>query len=338
MTDSISGFRNSGNNVKGVSFYNHKYFKPSKLIRKFNLNRPLDSFSNMFEFIFTYPIFFVYTMIQLYRSDIIYWIQEPPFPKMFWLKYTKLLNKKNLVEYIGGDIRCPQILMKINPFYREVLSSGNYEYHKIDNNGKKSLIQKQFSSIKAIPIVNHEMSLFLNKGFHSNFILAYTKFDVKSITPIYPSKNNSKPLIIHSPTAPYAKGSNIIREVINRLEQSFEFEYKMLYNMPKDEVSSFVEKCDIFIDQIIIGSYGLSSIEAMAYGKPSMCYILDEVFENGLDRDCPIVNVNPDTFEEALINLLKSPNLRHSIGIKSRQFVEKYHDTLKICEQILNQI
>ena len=68
----------------------------------------------MFEFIFTYPIFFVYTMIQLYRSDIIYWIQEPPFPKMFWLKYTKLLNKKNLVEYIGGDIRCPQILMKIN--------------------------------------------------------------------------------------------------------------------------------------------------------------------------------------------------------------------------------
>ena len=94
----------------------------------------------------------------------------------------------------------------------------------------------------------------------------------------------------------------------------------------------------IFIDQIIIGSYGLSSIEAMAYGKPSMCYILDEVFENGLDRDCPIVNVNPDTFEEALINLLKSPNLRHSIGIKSRQFVEKYHDTLKICEQILNQI
>ena len=73
MTDSISGFRNSGNNVKGVSFYNHKYFKPSKLIRKFNLNRPLDSFSNMFEFIFTGIMMFITASDSVYTFT---WINK----------------------------------------------------------------------------------------------------------------------------------------------------------------------------------------------------------------------------------------------------------------------
>ena len=76
-------------------------------------------------------------------------------------------------------------------------------------------------------------------------------------------------------------------------------------------------------------------MEAMSYGKPTISYIMKEVFENGLPLDCPIVNANPDTLEEKLIELITNPILRHEIGKKSRAYVEKYHDVEKISKKLL---
>ena len=74
--------------------------------------------------------------------------------------------------------------------------------------------------------------------------------------------------------------------------------------MTRAEALEIMQKADIFIDQLILGSYGMSSIEAMSFGKPVMTYIMPKVFEAGLPNECPIVNTNPTNLEGNLIALI----------------------------------
>ena len=60
------------------------------------------------------------------------------------------------------------------------------------------------------------------------------------------------------------------------------------------------------------------------------------VYKNGTPEICPVVNANPDTLKEKLTLLIKDPELRNSIGMKSRQFVEETHDADKIAIQLLS--
>ena len=80
----------------------------------------------------------------------------------------------------------------------------------------------------------------------------------------------------------------------------------------------------------------MAALEAMSFGKPVVCYIMPQIFENGLSQECPIVNANPDTLEEVLIKLITSPSLRNEIGKKSRTFVEQNHDVELLSDQLLS--
>jgi glycosyltransferase involved in cell wall biosynthesis len=104
--------------------------------------------------------------------------------------------------------------------------------------------------------------------------------------------------------------------------------------MSRSEVLELLQQADIFVDQIIGGSYGMATMEAMSFGKPVMCYIMPEVFEAGLSTDCPIINTNPDNLKEKLIELIDNAPMRHEIGKKSRAFVEEFHDADKGAKQL----
>lgn len=154
-------------------------------------------------------------------------------------------------------------------------------------------------------------------------------------TPQYPAINNNKPLIVHSPTAKIGKGSNIIVPLIEELKKQFNFDFILLHDMSREKVLEIMQKTDIFIDQIIVGSYGMAAMEAMSFGKPVMCYLMPEVFKAGLPEECPIVNTNPDNLKEQLTTLITNAQLRHDTGIKSRAFAEKFHDVEKVSSQLL---
>ncbi len=109
----------------------------------------------------------------------------------------------------------------------------------------------------------------------------------------------------------------------------------MLHDMSRLKVLEHMQKADIFIDQLIIGSYGMATMEAMSFGKPVMCYIMPEVFEAGLPANCPIVNTNPENLKEKIIELITNPQLRHDLGKRSRSFAEEHHDVDKVAQQLM---
>jgi len=268
-------------------------------------------------------------------ADVLHYVYTPGDKFHRDLKYAYNLRKKIFVEYVGSDIRVPQLLAEINPYYKFLLDSKLFEYSAVEKNNGNYELQNVFHKYGAIPIVNPEMKIYLKPNLYPKVVDLFIRIDVENINPIFPTLDTSKIRIVHSPSAKYAKGSQYIIPLINKLSQIYPIDFVLNHKRPRQEVLDTLVYADIFIDQIIAGSYGMASIEAMAYGKPTICYIMNEVFNNGLPRSCPIVNANPDTLEEKLVELIESACLRREIGIRSRKFVEEYHNVNSIAHQLL---
>lgn len=249
------------------------------------------------------------------------------------LQYAYQLGKKIFVEWVGSEIRNPEILKKINPYYREVFNKG-YEYKEIEGSDFKNRVQEKFYKYNAQVITIPELLLYIDKKFKHIYV-TQQKFDVKNYTPLYHDANKKRLLILHAPSAPVAKGSVIIKLIIEELKEKFEFDFELLHNIPRNEVLQKMQTCDIFIDQIILGSYGLASIEAMSFGKPVLCYIMPQVFSLGLPEECPILNSNPQNLKENLSWLISNASERRKIGKRSREYVESYHDVDNIARELL---
>ena len=93
-----------------------------------------------------------------------------------------------------------------------------------------------------------------------------------------------------------------------------------------------IEKTDLVIDQMLVGFYGLLSIESMAMGKPVVCYLRPDILERS-PADMPVINADPDTLYSVLKEILLSPEKLVDIGKRSREYIENHHDAKIIAKQ-----
>ncbi len=267
-------------------------------------------------------------------ADVIHYTWGTALDQGEDLAWAKEYDKPVFIEFVGSELRNPDLLQAVNPYYKRAWLEG-YEYKGLENTTRALSLQRLFAKYGAIPIVCPEMSFFLTASLFKEQHCVFQRMNVKEFVPAYPSLTKKKILVVHSPTAQIAKGSKYIIQAIETLQQEFEFDFKLLQNMPRSVVLEWMTKADIFIDQLILGSYGMASIEAMSFGKPVLCYIMPQLVEYGLPQDCPIVNANPDTLKKELTSLIVNPELRNRIGVKSREYAEKYHDSDVIAEQLI---
>lgn len=142
-----------------------------------------------------------------------------------------------------------------------------------------------------------------------------------------------RPLILHAPTNPDFKGTKPIEEAIAELKRSYDFDYRRIEKLHHEEAIRLYREADFIVDQILCGSYGLLSVEAMALGKPVIAYIRDDLapsFPAGL----PIISATPDTVAEKIRLLLDHPELKEELGRKGRRYVEQYHAKEKVVDQL----
>jgi glycosyltransferase involved in cell wall biosynthesis len=170
------------------------------------------------------------------------------------------------------------------------------------------------------------MDIYINKKIFPNRYYISHKIFIDQFTPSLSPDAKSKLLVLHAPSAKIAKGTNFILPVIEELQKEYDFEFRLLHNMPRTEVMELMQQCDIFIDQLVIGMYGLASCEAMAFGKPVLCFIMPAVYENGLSKECPIVNTTVETLKDNLTQLITNPGLRIRIGNDSRKYAQENFD------------
>lgn len=148
-------------------------------------------------------------------------------------------------------------------------------------------------------------------------------------------------LVVHAPTNRAVKGTKYIIKAVERLKkEGYPIQFVLVENMTNEKAKEIYKKADILIDQLLAGWYGGLAVELMALGKPVMAYIRKEdlKFIPAQMRDeLPVINVTPNTIYQVLKKYITTDkNKLVSIGKKSRQYVERWHDPIMIAKRLKN--
>ena len=268
-------------------------------------------------------------------ADVIHWHYGSNFilPLGLDLNLIHYLGKKGVIEFYGSDIRIPEVAIQDNPYLEKVLSHPANDYlisFKISRQNQERFARAGFQCLCNSP----ELNAYVQKDlFSSPFLGIRSRLMLKEFEPQYPNREIKNPVIGHAPSNKRVKGTESVLRTIETLKKQLDFEFRLISGETHAKTLAAMRDCDIYLDQFVIGDHGVAAVEAMAFGKPVVCYLKPSV-SMAQPPDCPIINANQDNLGDVLGNLIENPSVLYEIGVKSRQYVEKYHDAHVIARQL----
>ncbi len=147
---------------------------------------------------------------------------------------------------------------------------------------------------------------------------------------VAPLMQHRNPVVLHIPTRrdPPIKGTHLIDPMLRSLAARGVIEYISPSAVSHLEMMRMMAKADVVIDQLLVGAYGVTSVEAMALGRVVVCAVSDEV-RKLMPEAPPIMPVSPDAFEATLLEVLEmldDPAARPELTARGREFAKRWHD------------
>ncbi|PKR86804.1 glycosyltransferase [Heyndrickxia camelliae] len=234
-------------------------------------------------------------------------------------------NKTVIMHHWGSDIRLLSKALELNPY-------------SLVKNQDEIQIQNRLNilteNISHCIVPDMELYQYV-KNYYENVYVIPSMINVDSYVPSIQKQSSHSPLlIVHAPTSPFIKGTPYILKAIETLKCDYQFDFQLIQGMSHTDAKKLYQKADLIIDQLHIGSYGLLAVEAMAMGKPVICWISPFMREH-YPSDLPIISANPDTITNVLENILKNQDLLQELGLKGRKYIEKHHDYKKNSLKVL---
>jgi len=269
------------------------------------------------------------------RPDIIHWYYSGSGSTMdVDIKLLRALNIPGIVEWTGVDIRIPEVEFADNPYYTATYQDERYEYRSFESLEQSRQHQKRFADIGFASTCATGMIQYIQKDIIPEHHVVQQRLILSEFEPLYPDPLKTKPLVVHSPTQPIAKGTTAVLKAVEALQSRCDFEFKLIQGMPRAEALKLTRSADIFLDQFVYGDRGLASLEAMALGKPVICYIKPSLVA-AYPPELPIVNATQDNLADVLESLIRDGNRRQRLGQQGRIYVEKYHNAFKIAAELV---
>lgn len=135
-------------------------------------------------------------------------------------------------------------------------------------------------------------------------------------------------ILVHCPTNRALKGTDlIIKAVRELLDEGYALRLHIVEHQPHEAVLRSIARADVVIDQLLIGWYGMVSIEAWALRKPVICYIRDDLWA---EYNPPVCPADPSTIKDAIRELYNFPKTRAMWAKRGREYVERVHDISKV--------
>jgi glycosyltransferase involved in cell wall biosynthesis len=234
------------------------------------------------------------------------------FSKNRDLAIAKALGKKIVFHYRGREVR-PMIGMK-----------------ELDATTRARL-EEQLKYADLVLVHDGELANLIKCIWPSPIVFPNI-VDISNNT-ILSNFNNKKLHIVHIPSNPTIKGTEFIREAVKAL--SDDVDYTELTGIPHDEVIKHYSNADLVIDQLLIGTYGNASLEAMALGKPVMCY-LNEDLDQYHPHDLPIIRVSVHTLISELKKAVNNREWLREVGEKGLQYILNNHTPKTVAEKAIS--
>lgn len=149
--------------------------------------------------------------------------------------------------------------------------------------------------------------------------------------------SDDKPIIVmHAPSSSAmesVKGTKHVVAAIQLLQsEGINVQLVMVQNMPRRQAIQKFGEADIFVEQLTLGSYGNTAIEAMAQGVPVISSHHPD--HAHLAPGCPVVHADPITIVDRLRELLSDANARSDLGRRCAEFVREFHSSRNVAAHV----
>lgn len=326
------GFRALGHQVFSA-VWNKGYFYPDSEYDLIIDNRkPGTKYGNN---ILTYLKITV-QMAQLARAlncDLFIMYAPAVLPTHLYYPILKSLGKKIITVFLGSDIRYWYAFaeeMKSFGVQDEMLPF--FEYARNRSGGS------YWDKLRTVKVAEKYSDLIISDPDCGQL---QTRPYIRSNVPLDLSEyrfnvpGRIKPLILHAPSVPEAKGTDIIINVIKELkEEGLEFEFQLIEKMQNRKLRELLSDSDIVIDQLYSATVGGLSSEAMATGNAVLVRYMADYSK--VPSECPAINVNKFTLKDNLRQMILDVDRRKALADLGRPYVENANDHIKICKDLLS--
>lgn len=146
--------------------------------------------------------------------------------------------------------------------------------------------------------------------------------------PAVPQIDTRRPLrVVHAPNHRMFKGTHHLEHAVARLQAAgVLIELVLVEKVPNTRALEIYRSADLVFDQCMIGFHGYFALEAMALGKPVMCFIRRPEDYLLAPEECPIINVSLATLEQDLrFYAGEGRGKLRAIGSQGRRYIERHY-------------
>lgn len=133
------------------------------------------------------------------------------------------------------------------------------------------------------------------------------------------------PVVLHAPSKRWTKGTDRLLPVLQDLHDRRIIELRLVESLPHHEMVQQVWDADIVVDQLVMGTYGTFSCEAMAAGKVVVAYLSESV-HRAVGVRPPIASATPTTVGKTIESLLDDRPAAAALAAEGIRYVREHHD------------
>lgn len=270
------------------------------------------------------------------KFDIIQIINPNFIPFLVFNKVLRTLSNKNTKIFLsacGDDV---QYIKYINQMRYSPYSNSNKPYTRLIDKLRNFVTLNKVNGI--IPVM-YDYAEPYRESKYKNKLLPTIPLPI-TINHCNKKRNNKKIIIFHGLNRESFKGTKYIIEAMNKIKLKY-MDLVQLEVHGKLSLNEYLEKleiADIVIDQALSYSYGMNALYAMRNGS---------VVLSGNEHECmcefktdviPVINILPssDDIYTKLEELILNQSYIVELGIKSKEFVEIFHNSIFIAKKYIS--
>jgi hypothetical protein len=144
------------------------------------------------------------------------------------------------------------------------------------------------------------------------------------------------PNVVHLPSDPWKKGTDIIEKVIRELiSEGVKINFFTYRNIEHSLMPELLQDMDILVDEIVFHGPGVLSFEAMASG----CAVATRYLENSpVSFRPPVWNINAENIKIRLQILFSDFELQQKLIVEGRKYVEQHNNASSVAQNMLNNL
>jgi glycosyltransferase involved in cell wall biosynthesis len=137
------------------------------------------------------------------------------------------------------------------------------------------------------------------------------------------------PVVLHAPSNPLIKGSDMVEPALRRLEAEGIIKYRRVTGVKYEQMRQEYAEADIVLDQFLIGSYGVVACEALSAGCIVIAHVDDEArnaVRSATGLEVPIIEATVESLEQVLRRMAADTSANSELRERGIRFVNEVHD------------